>query len=202
MEFWIVTGGAASGKSQFCEILERLEPGVKVFSADALVRSQLSEPEMAAKISASLGTQVLAADQTIDRGKLRGLVFEDEDARRKLEALLHPLVYARLSAELEEARANRVNLFLAEVPLFFESGGGLKPDRTLLIAAQVRFQAHRIVDKRGLTDVAAARIIQAQWPLEDKIRLADVVVWNEGGIRLLEMQAEHLLQQLHQNHVH
>jgi len=196
MQFWIITGGAASGKSRFCEMLARLQPGTLVFSSDEEVHRCLASPEIAARVAALFGAGFVSADASIDRAKLRDLVFKDSGARRELERLLHPMVFAGMKAQLLAARAKAANLFLAEVPLFFESGGEVESDLTVVVAAQVQFQSQRIVDKRGLTDLAAARIIQAQLPLESKIALAGAVVWNEGDPRLLEMQAEFLLQQL------
>ena len=202
MQFWIVTGGAGSGKSLFCEVVKRLNAEVEVFSSDELVRKKLEDTTFAPQIGELFGPEVIQGDGKIDRPRLRDLVFEDSAAREKLEALLHPEVFRQMESDREAAQNRGVNLFLAEVPLFFESGGKVRPDRTVLVAAPVQLQSHRITTKRGLTDQAAARIILAQLPLERKLALADVVVWNEGDQRLLEMQARHLLQQLSSHHVH
>ena len=195
MVLWIVTGGAGSGKSSFCEVLGKLNPAGKLFSSDAVVAQKLADPLVAGQIRELFGAVVMSEDQ-IDRPKLRDLVFREKKAREDLEGLLHPMVYAELTVQMEAAKRGGANLFLAEVPLFFESGGRVKPDLTVLVAVSVQLQIKRIIDKRGLNEQEAERILQAQLPLESKIALADVVIWNEGDLRLLEMQAQSLLQQL------
>ena len=195
MLLWIVTGGAGSGKTRFCEVVGRLVPAGKIFSSDHVVAQKLANPAVAAQIRELFGRGVMAGEQ-IDRPKLRELVFTDHKARAALESLLHPMVYAEMAVQMEEARLAGVNLFLAEVPLFFESGGRVQPDLTVLVAVSAQTQIKRITDKRGLNEQEAERIIQAQLPLERKIALADIVIWNEGDLRLLEMQAQCLLQQI------
>ena len=200
MHFWIVTGGIASGKSALCaEVQRHLKSRVHVFSSDAAVAGLYAAADFIQWIAIEFGRAFILSDSSVDRPQLRELVFRDENARHKLESFLHPQVYSAMQNERSVAEKNGAHLFLAEVPLLLETKRGLEPDLIVLVAANPSTQARRIAETRGLNRETATRIIQAQMPLEKKISLADVVVWNEGETRLLALQTQHLLLQIESN---
>ncbi len=201
MQVWIITGGAASGKSLFCKLLGEAE-GMDHFSSDAVVHQLLMQREITGAIKAKLGVEVCLKDGSINRPELRSRILESESTRLWLENLLHPLVYEALEkAILVGTKAGR-KVLVAEVPLFYESQNKSRPALTVLVGARIGLTEQRIVSKRGLSSKDATGIIKAQWPLERKMALADVVVWNEGSSDLLKMQAKLLIKQLDKEHVH
>lgn len=198
MKTWIVTGGAASGKSTFAKLLHELADGSEFFSSDGTVHELLDRPEVAEKISATFGSQVLGAKGGIDRPKLREVVFRDQGGglRRTLEGILHPLVREELEKLREAAGAKKAQLLIAEVPLFYESAYDYQADLVIVVAVGTTVQMERLTGQRGLDVATAERICAAQWPLSRKLEAANKVIWNEGSAELLKFQAQLLLQQL------
>ena len=130
----------------------------------------------------------------MNRTLLRTRVFASDVARRKIEALLHPLVYDRLEMARVAAAAEGVQLFIAEIPLFYEGSRTFPADRVILVAAGDASQLRRMMESRGLDESTAQHILAAQLPLARKLELAATVVWNEGSRELLQSQAQILLQ--------
>lgn len=197
MKTWIVTGGAASGKSTFSQMCKDSGTNAVVFSSDASVHQAYEDLTVAAEIREKLHLEKdLDADKPIDRKVLGKRIFADAQARKILESILHPYVrqeYAKLRQKLEDE--GKTQFLIAEVPLFYESGGEFPADQVILVAVSPELQLQRIVEGRGLTPAEANRILDAQLPLESKIARADKVVWNEGDPQMLHQQAELLLSQ-------
>lgn len=166
------------------------------FSSDEAVSGRLRDPATQGDIVARLGRAILSADGQLDRSKLRDLVFGNAEARRALERILHPLVFQELQQTARMSRDRGAKVLVAEVPLFYETETKFKPDLVVLVAARSHLQMQRMVTERGLVAKAADDVIQAQWPLDRKLALADVVIWNEGTPALLSMQAALLSKQL------
>jgi dephospho-CoA kinase len=114
-----LTGGIASGKTSVARILERL--GAAVVDADALAR-QVVEPGQDAwrEIVESFGAEIVQPDRTLDRQKLRAIIFNDPSARKKLEAIIHPRVRALAEKRISEHAAAGREIVVYEVPLLFE----------------------------------------------------------------------------------
>jgi dephospho-CoA kinase len=198
MKTWIVTGGAASGKSTFARLLRDLADEALLFSSDEAVHELLGRPEVVEQVSAAFGPQIVGPGGEIDRPKLRETVFKgaDEGPRRMLEGILHPLVRDELGKLREEALVKKAQLLIAEVPLFYESAYDYQADLVIVVAVGTTIQMERLTGQRGLDVVTAERICAAQWPLSRKLEAADKVIWNEGSAELLKFQAQLLLQQL------
>jgi len=185
-----LTGGIATGKTLLVGLLADGDEEVAVFDCDASVHLLFSEPVWAARLADEFGTEILAADGSIDRARLRPLAFGNPMLRRRLEHLLHPEVRHRCALAVARARASgRVRLFLIEVPLLYESGFDVARDYEIVLAASLATQRDRLRRKRGLNDEVAERILTAQLPILEKVRRAHLVVWNEGSIPCLKRQA-------------
>ena len=195
MKTWVITGGAASGKSSFCQHLLTLEPAAVLFSSDEAVHEIFSNKVIAQQVARIFDSSVLDGTGAVDRAILRGKAFADDKARLKLESLIHPLVYENLERGRLAASEKGVQLFIAEIPLFYECGTKLQADLVILVAAGDAFQRRRLMEQRGLDSDATQRILSAQLPLERKLELAQSVVWNEGGPELLQAQAQLILKQ-------
>lgn len=202
MKTWIVTGGAASGKSTFATLLVRLADGSAHFDSDASVHRSLGTPEVAALLKQDFGPGVIHAQGGVDRARLREKVFSDTTGvmRKKLEAMLHPLVRLDFERTRQEALAKKAQVLIAEVPLFYESGYDYQADLVIVVAVGPTLQLERLTGQRGLDLATAERICAAQWPLSRKLDAAHQVIWNEGSGELLQLQAQLLLQQLDVQH--
>lgn len=163
---------------------------MEVFDCDVAVHQLLADPAWAALLAADFGGQILDDRGGVDRARLRPLVFGDDSARRRVEALLHPEVRRRCTVARTSAGASgRVRMFLIEVPLLYESGFDVDRDYEIVLGASPATQRDRLRRHRGFDDEVVERILAAQWPILEKVRRAHLVVWNEGSIPCLKRQA-------------
>jgi len=195
MQVMALTGGIASGKSTVCRLLGELLPGTVIFDSDAAVHRLLDkDPQVAAIIAESFGAQALDDHGRIDRHFLRGLVFTDTAARLRLEAILHPLVREECLACLEMAATRGAELFVADVPLFFEKGFEVGQTQVLVVASSRTTQIQRLKARGGFDDLMIESILAAQLPVQEKMSLADVVFWNDGPPAVLRSQIRRFVQ--------
>ena len=195
MRIMALTGGIASGKSTVCRILRDCLPGIVIFDCDAAVHRMLeSDMELAALIREAFGGQVLDAHGRIDRHFLRGRIFNDELARLRLESILHPRVRQECLDSIEKAANNGAELFVADVPLFFERGFDCGQDQVLVIASSRSTQIQRLKARSGFDDLLIESILAAQLPVQEKMSRADVVFWNEGPPSVLRSQVRRFTQ--------
>lgn len=190
-----LTGGIASGKSTVAEILAR--QGAAIINADVLAR-EVVEPDRQAwtEIVNTFGTAVLQPDRALDRQKLRAIIFDDPDARKKLESIIHPQVRALAEQRIREHAAAGYAVIVYEVPLLFEGNlqEWLRP--VILVACDVDTQRKRLQSRDNLSAVQAQKHIEAQMSLEEKRRLADYVIENNGSLEDLERQVQAVLEKI------
>jgi dephospho-CoA kinase len=187
-----LTGGIASGKSTVAAILRQL--GAAVVNADELAREVVQPGTPGWKeIVQTFGTAVLQPDRTLDRQQLRKVVFDDPAARKKLEAIIHPRVRALAQQRIQEHAAAGFEIVVYEVPLLFEGNlqDSLRP--VVLVAADVSTQKNRLAERDQLSEAEAEKHIAAQMSLEEKRRLADYVIENDGNLASLERQVREVL---------
>jgi dephospho-CoA kinase len=186
-----VTGGIACGKSTVGDFLRGA--GVAVCDADDLAHAaMLPGGGVFAGVVQTFGDGVVGADGRIDRRALGDIVFASESARRQLNALVHPDVKRRWLAWLAKQRAEAAAVI---VPLLFEEGLEKPWDVTVCVVASRRLQLARLLE-RGLGRAAAAARIAAMMPLNEKVRLADYVLVNEGSRDVLKRQTERMLRRI------
>lgn len=190
-----LTGGIASGKSTVARILKDL--GAAIVDADALSREVVSPGQDGwHEIVATFGREVLQADQTLDRQKLRKLIFNNPEARKKLEAIIHPRVRALAEERIREQGDAGYAIVVYEVPLLFEGGlqEWLRP--VILVASDVNIQRQRLQQRDSLDAEAAQKHIDAQMSLVEKRRLADYVIENNGTLADLEAQVRAVIAEI------
>jgi dephospho-CoA kinase len=197
-----LTGGIGTGKSTVCRMLEKL--GATVIDADAIVHElQAPGAPMLDEISAAFGPGVLDATGALDREALGAIVFRDPDARRRLEAIVHPRVGAEMARRIEASRAAGAALVVLDIPLLFENrragrgGAALLPlDATVLVYAPESAQIARQIARDDHDREEALRRMRAQMPIEEKRELADHVVDNSGPVEDTERQVRELYARL------
>lgn len=172
-----LTGGVASGKTLAGHYFEAL--GVAVIDADALAREVVvpGSDGLEAVIE-GFGNEVLAADGTLDRAALRRRIFDDDAARERLEAILHPRIRALMDARVEARRGTGDPYCVTVVPLLVEKGRDAHCDRVLVVDAPEPVQIARLQARDG-TDASAARAMLArQSPRARRLARADDIIAN------------------------
>ena len=187
-----ITGGISTGKSTFCDCLREIIPAAKFFDADVAARSLSKLPEVKQEILGQFGREVFSPEGDLNRAKLRAIVFADAAKRRSLEQILHPRIRRQWMAQAERHR-NSPDFFFADIPLLYETGNETLCERVAVVACSHKMQLDRLVKRISLTGSEAEQMINSQMPLEEKIKRADHVVWNNGDRATLMEQAKSLV---------
>ncbi len=171
-----LTGGIASGKSVVSSAFERL--GIEVVDADQVARD-IVEPGQPAleEIRERFGDAIIDGDGRLDRRRMRGIVFDDPDARVALEKITHPRIREALAARRDSVRSE---YSLLAVPLLVKSGMSDLVDRILVVDAPESVQMARLIDRDGIDEELARKMIAAQDTRTLRLAAADDVLVNTG----------------------
>lgn len=193
-----LTGGIGSGKSTVADLFGTL--GVPVIDTDAIARALTGVEGYANPvIRRGMGAEFIARDGSLDRAVTRDRVFADAGAKRKLEAILHPLIHAEVELALRSDAVQNAPYAILVVPLLFETLTYRKRTRsTLLIDCPVATQAERVKRRSGLDADEIDRIVNAQLPRAVRLQLADELIWNGKMADTLCGQIE----RLHVGYIH
>jgi dephospho-CoA kinase len=185
-----LTGGAGSGKSTVSALLK--EHGAAVIDADEAAHAayEPGSPGFEAVVS-EFGPEFVR-DGHIDRARLGELVFNDKDALRRLNAIVHPLVREWMAARTLEAAEGGAEVVVQDVPLLYENGLERLYSTVVLVYVPERLQLQRLVEGRGLSQERARAMIAAQMPIEEKRTLAPHVIDNSGSREATRTQVERL----------
>jgi dephospho-CoA kinase len=184
-----ITGGISTGKTTFCECLREIVPAATFFDADQATRV-LAERDLEVKelIGREFGAEIYSPNGDLNRAQMRSIVFADAEKKRALEQILHPRIRRQWSLEAESRRRS-ADLFFADIPLLYETGGETLCDSVVVVACSPSVQLERLVARTQLAQSAAEEMIRSQMPLAEKIRRADHIVWNNGARAVLAAQA-------------
>jgi dephospho-CoA kinase len=184
-----LTGGIATGKSTVAARLRAR--AVRVVDADRLARDAVAPGSRGlAAVVARFGPGILDAAGALDRAALARIVFADAGARAALEAIVHPRVRDGISAFFEPPPPAAPGV--AEIPLVYETGWFHSFDLVIVVACRRATQHARLMARDGLSEAEADARLAAQWPIEDKARLADRVVLTDGAPDATTAQADRL----------
>lgn len=184
-----LTGGIASGKSSAAALFEEL--GAAVVDTDAIAH-ELTRPGGAAmeKIRLAFGPSFVAADGSLERAKMRQLVFNDPDAKARLEGILHPLIREQARARILAAQQPYV---IVVVPLLIETGAYRDLiQRVLVVDCGEEQQVARAMQRSQLKEGEVRSILAAQLSRTERLKGADDVIDNNGGMKALRMQVQKL----------
>lgn len=176
-----LTGGIGSGKSTVADLFAAR--GVPIVDTD-LIAHRITAPHgvAMAQIAQAFGAEFVAPDGSMDRARMRTLVFGDESARKRLEAITHPLIRSETERETREANGPYV---IVVVPLLVESGTWkTRVDRVLTVDCSVETQIARVMRRNAFTREQVLAIIARQATREARLAAADDVVVNDNGATL------------------
>jgi dephospho-CoA kinase len=183
-----ITGGISTGKTTFTDCLRAAVPA-KFFDADQAARDLVDrDPAIKDLLRGDFGAEIYSAAGELNRARLRAIVFDDKEKKLALERILHPRIRQQWAEQAAKSRKSG-ELFLADIPLLYETGGETLCDRVVVVACSARTQLERLTARIRLDATLARQMIEAQMPLTEKIRRANHLVWNNDGRSSLEAQA-------------
>ena len=191
-----VTGGIASGKSTVAHMLSEL--GAPIIDFDRIARTVVEPGKPAFKeIVAHFGRQVMGPDGTLDRKRLSDMVFSDPEKRKTLEGMTHPRILDTFMRKVHEmARTHAQGIVQAVIPLLFEVNLIPLVHKILVIYVSPEVQVERLMRRDHISREKAQHILDAQMPIDEKVKQADFIVHNEGAIDQTRDAVKALWQQL------
>ena len=187
-----VTGGIGAGKSTVSGLLQR-NYGAEIIDTDKISRKiyEIGAPAYE-KVLAQFGREYLREDGSIDRKKLAGLVFTDEEALKRLNAIAHPAIQEEVERRLAQAKG----LAVVDGALLIEAGFYRLVDKLLLVTADMEVRLARIMQRDGCTRQQALDRVASQMPDEEKNRYADIVLDNYIGMEAQERRLAAAMEEL------
>jgi dephospho-CoA kinase len=187
-----ITGGVSTGKSTFCDCLGRFLPEAKFFNADDVAHQLVDLEKVKRELVNEFSFSIFSPNGDLNRAALRAIVFQNAAKRRALEQILHPRIRRQWSVEADKHRKTP-EFFFADIPLLYETAGESLCDRVVVVACSPDIQLANLMRKMGVERAAAEAMINSQMPLEEKIKKADHVVWNNADRSTLANQAASLV---------
>ena len=190
-----LTGSIGTGKSTVAAMLAAR--GAWVVDADRIGHA-LQEPGPAChrQIAEAFGAEILEPDGRIDRRRLGARVFADPEARRRLEAIMHPAIWEACEREVRRAEAAGAPFSVVDAALILEAGQRHRFDVIVVVAAPEEVQMQRLAAERGLSEAEVRQRLQSQWSPALKAAHADVVIDNGGDLSATEAQVDRLVEVL------
>lgn len=185
----VLTGSIATGKSTVSKLLTSL--GFQIIDADKIAHEILDEQHQSI---AEMFGEKFVSEGKVDRKALGAIVFTDNDKRKKLEALLHPLIYDEIE-RLSEQEDKLGKPYFIDIPLFFE-GGRYPIEKSLVVYATKEQQLERLMNREGYTKEEALNRINTQIPGEEKRKRASYVIDNSGTLTQLEKECERVKEEI------
>ena len=191
-----LTGGVASGKTAVSQVLK--EEGAYIIDADRIARElvQPHKPAWNALIRA-FGKEILQEDGSIHRKKLADNVFEDLKQRKLLNQILHPRIKEEMDRRTREiGQKDPEAIVVIDAPLLVELGGHRKVDQLIVVTSTRMQQIERLKERDGRSPEEALGIFSSQMPVEEKVKLANFVIRNEGSLEETKRRAKEVFKEL------
>ena len=185
-----LTGGMGTGKSTASDIFGRL--GAFIFDADKEAKLLLqTSKSIQNELITEFGTDILTGKNKIDRGKLARISFQDEEHQFILNSIIHPHVFKKIDKSFEKISLQQKSpIFIVDGALIFESGLHTHLDYIITITANMKFRMSRILENTMLTREDIVRRIELQWRDDEKLRLSDFTIPNNGTKKKLKTQIQ------------
>lgn len=189
---WALSGGIASGKSTVASLLE--QRGAVVIDADQIARDVVAVgTDGLAAVVEAFGPGILHPSGELHREALGAIVFEDAEARQRLNGILHPRIFQESFRRMQDALAGAARPIFYDAALLVENGAYHAFDGLLIVAAHRPTQLQRLMARNQLSEAEANARIDSQAPMQQKVDAADFVIWNDGVVEDLVPQVDDLL---------
>ena len=191
-----LTGGVASGKTAVSQILR--EEGAYLIDADWIAR-ELVQPHMAAwnELIRVFGKEILQGDGSIHRKRLAAKVFSDPEQRNLLNQILHPRIKAEMDRRVKEiGRRDPDAIVVIDAALLIELKNHREMDKVIVVTSTEKQQIERLKKRDGVEQEEAQKILSSQMPLEEKLKVADFVIRNEGSFEETKKRVKEVFEEL------
>ena len=191
-----LTGGIGSGKSELSRFFEKW--GAYIFDADKEAKIIIDTKESVQKeIIAEFDTNILNAENIIDRKKLARIAFQDEDHQLRLNSIMHPYVFQEIDKQFDNVlSANKHKIFVVDAALIYESGADTHMDFVIVITSLLRFRAERAMGRGNMTREDFMKRVDLQWTDKDKAHMADFIISNNNSLEGLKKDARKIFDEL------
>lgn len=184
-----LTGLVGSGKSLAADYFSRL--GIDIIDTDRISHNLTGKNGAASlEIAKTFGAEYLTHENELDRSRMRDLVFRDVDSKRKLEGILHPLIFAEVIKQTNQTQSIYTVIV---VPLLFSSPGYIEfIDRSIFVDCDEEISIERVIKRNGLSRQAVLDILHNQMPRQEQLKRADDIIVNNTTALDLELQIKKL----------
>ena len=191
-----LTGGIGSGKSKLSHFFEKW--GAYIFDADKESKIIIDTKETVQKeIIAEFDTNIMDAENKIDRKKLARIAFQDESHQLRLNSIMHPYVFQEIDKQFDNvSSANKHKIFVVDAALIYESGADTHMDFVIVITSLLRFRAERAMGRGNMTREDFMKRVDLQWTDEDKAHMADYIISNNNSLEDLKKDARKIFDKL------
>jgi len=185
-----LTGGIGSGKSEVSKFFNSW--GAFIFDADKEAKIIIDENEKAQKeIIKEFGSDVVNADNIIDKKKLARIAFQDEFHQLQLNSIIHPFVFKKIDENFEKIKSNKkYKAFIVDAALIYESGADTHMDYVIVVTSLLRFRTERVMARGNINRDDFMKRVALQWSDEDKEHMADFTIQNNSDLKGLEKESK------------
>ena len=194
-----LTGGIGTGKSTVSRKLR--EKGYPVIDLDIISREVITYSEVIDELVENFGSEILeeqnavSGKKCISRNKLRQTVFKEEKKVSVLNSIMHPPIVEKMRREIEKLKKNCKTVFI-EVQLLFEAKLEKEFDMTVLVYADRKTQIERVLKRDGRSEEEVQQIINAQISMDEKRKLSNYIIENNGNSEMLKLEIEKFIEKL------
>lgn len=187
-----LTGGIASGKSTVSNIFEKY--GIRIVDADKIAKELGNRSDVIKEIGEKISKDVIDNNQSVNRSKLKDIVFADKSKLEILNKIFHP----KIREEFKKIKLNssKNDIIIFDVPLLFETGMYTLCDKNILVYVDEEVQIERLIARDGITVELAKKIISSQMSLQEKKLKSDILIENNGSLEELEKKIEILYENI------
>jgi len=185
-----LTGGIGSGKSEVSKFF--ISWGAFIFDADKEAKIIIDKNEQAQQeIINEFGSDVVDADNIIDKKKLARIAFQDEFHQLQLNSIIHPFVFKKIDEIFDKIKSNnKYKAFIVDAALIYESGADTHMDYVIVITSLLRFRTERVMSRGNISREDFMKRVALQWSDEDKKHMADFTIQNNNDLKVLEKESK------------